>query len=277
MPEALESELDLTRASYLLDVRKFEFEQSEAKRTRRLSWISLVATAMVGVAAAVVSCTQLKLAENDDARKADEAKLKTAEDGRRKLEIDLKSQQAYEQRTAMWFKSVTENEAKIFSDDPIQRCRMRALLRVQAGTDFFEQNYAALGVQTSFCDKPQELAIAVQAKTDGAPAGWTRRVAGTGALLVASCSARTENRHGRGDIVASGECALPNDADPSARIYNVEYSCSEYACGWSYNPGGGYGKSTQIAANGRSFQWQRKWDGDPVTEHYTYYYEQQAH
>ncbi len=81
---------------------------------------------------------------------------------------------------------------------------------------------------------------------------------------------RTENRHGRADIIVSGTLALQV---PEARVYNVEYSCVGYSCGWSYNPNGGYAPSVQIAGDGQSFTWFRRWDGDPALETYTALYE----
>lgn len=81
---------------------------------------------------------------------------------------------------------------------------------------------------------------------------------------------RTENRHGREDIIASGTLSIQA---AEARIYSVEYSCVGYPCGWSYNPNGGYGASVQVGGDGRSFTWFRKWDGDPALETYKARYE----
>lgn len=81
---------------------------------------------------------------------------------------------------------------------------------------------------------------------------------------------RTENRHGRPDIVASGTSSI---AVPDARIYRVDYSCVGFPCGWSYNPDGGYGGKVVIQGDGKSFLWWRRWDGDPCDDVYTAYYE----
>ena len=80
----------------------------------------------------------------------------------------------------------------------------------------------------------------------------------------------TQNRHGRSDIIASGSFTL---GAPDSRIYTVQYACAGYPCGWSYNPNGGYGPSVLISPDGHSFQWFRRWDGDPAQETYTALYE----
>lgn len=80
----------------------------------------------------------------------------------------------------------------------------------------------------------------------------------------------TENRHGRQDIVASGEDVL---ADTRGRIYQVDYVCDGKPCGWSYNPDGGYSPAVEIGTDGKRFRWSRKWDGDPVLEKYVAYFE----
>ena len=84
--------------------------------------------------------------------------------------------------------------------------------------------------------------------------------------------ARTENRHGRADIVVSRTESL---AHPTGRVYAVEYTCIGYPCGWSYNPDGGYAAKYQIGGDGRSFTWYRKWDGDPADETYKALFEVQ--
>jgi len=270
------SELDIKRESHLLDVKKFEFEQAEARRSRLMSWFNLGTTALVGVAAAVVSCTQLDLAKNDDERKKREEAIKLADDARRGEEIAMKRKQAFDQEALTWFKAVTEQKPMVFSDDLRERCRARTLLKTLVGDSFFDRHYGALGIASSFCDKQADLDLAVQAQKDGAPLGWTRRDKATGGLLVATCAPKMENRHGRPDIEVSQVCSIPPEADKSARIYSIEYSCTDFKCGWSYNRGNGYAKDVKEADDRRSFRWWRKWDGDPAGEKYTVYYEQLA-
>jgi hypothetical protein len=93
-----------------------------------------------------------------------------------------------------------------------------------------------------------------------------------GALLTERFAHRTENRHGRSDAIASSTDRL---TDARGRIYKVDYSCEGAACGWSYNPRAelGYAGSTAISADGKAFQWTRRWDGDPTLDIYTAFYE----
>lgn len=84
---------------------------------------------------------------------------------------------------------------------------------------------------------------------------------------------RTENRHFRPDIVAKRTETL---AHPTGRIYEVQYECTGYPCGWSYNPDGGYGIKYQVDSDSRHFTWYRKWDGAPCDETYKALYEVQT-
>jgi hypothetical protein len=274
--EELKTELDIQRARQKLEANRFAFDVAEAKRAGKFSRVNLVVTGLVGIAAVVVSITQIMLAINDEARKDLAQTLQSKEDARRKDELKLRLDQAQEQRAVTWFKSVTEHKKDIFDEDPIIRCRMRNLLKGVSGKDIFDQNYAGLGILTSYCDNPIQLAIAVQSKRDGAPEGWTRRDPPTNAPLVAQCEFRTRNRHGEASNKEMGVCSLPPGADPTARIISVEYACSGTgnACGYSYNPSGGYSGATKSSLDGKSFGWSRLWDGDPVTDRYIYYYEQ---
>lgn len=70
----------------------------------------------------------------------------------------------------------------------------------------------------------------------------------------------------------SGEWSLN---EKNARIYEVSYSCWGSGCGWSYNPGGGYGISYRISGDGQKFRWFRLWQGVPATEVYRAFYEKQ--
>jgi hypothetical protein len=88
-----------------------------------------------------------------------------------------------------------------------------------------------------------------------------------------SFSARTENRHNRPDIIVQRTEEL---SDSNGRIYDVQYRCEGYPCGWSYHPGGGYAPDVAIDSQKPSrFTWRRKWDGDPALETYTAFYEVQ--
>ena len=106
----------------------------------------------------------------------------------------------------------------------------------------------------------------------GAPRFETRwsRIDPKGVVYSQEFVHRTENRHDRPDIVASGEDKL---ADPKGRIYRVDYACDGAACGWSYNPRGGYDAAVTIAPDGSKFHWQRKWDGDPALDKYIAFFE----
>lgn len=73
---------------------------------------------------------------------------------------------------------------------------------------------------------------------------------------------RTPPCHNCGGIRGSGVKCVPGT------ITNVQYSCSGCCCGWSYNPGGGYGINYKKYNHNRCFRWWRKWDGKSVIEHY---------
>jgi hypothetical protein len=85
-------------------------------------------------------------------------------------------------------------------------------------------------------------------------------------------SHRTEDRHDEGAVDASGTYCL-NEPVASARITQITFRCDGCCCGWNYNPSGGYGQHTTVEPNQACFGWKRKWDGKPVTETYTAFYE----
>lgn len=95
------------------------------------------------------------------------------------------------------------------------------------------------------------------------------RVDDKGNPLFQLFTIQTQNLHNSSNPIATGTCELETDG----RIYRVDYSCQGYRCGWTYNPNGGYTGSVKIAADGRSFNWFRKWDGDATQEFYKAYYE----
>ena len=116
---------------------------------------------------------------------------------------------------------------------------------------------------------PPHAAASAASKPPDYETKW-ERASENGQPYSQSFSVKTENRHGQSNIIAQGVFSL-SVAD--AKIYSVQYSCSGYPCGWSYNPNGGYGPSILINTDGHSFTWYRKWDGDPAMETYTALYE----
>jgi hypothetical protein len=81
----------------------------------------------------------------------------------------------------------------------------------------------------------------------------------------------SENRHGRPDIIATRRHTL---TDTPGRIKRIEYSCQGAACGWSYHPDPTLGYTAAITnVSPNTFEWRRRWDGDPAQETYTAYYE----
>lgn len=274
---------DLELANYQLKLCEFELKQQEFSqkqdehhRTKWQTWLSLIVTALVGVAATVVTVSQYKLAVNDDHRKTLEMSFHNNEDLRRATDLRLKDEAAYNLLTATWFKAVQDNEEKINSPDPAIRCRYKQLLKTLVSDSFFQGHYGALGIQTSFCDDSRLLALAIQAKQDGAPEGWLRRDAANNILSINCTAVRTENLHGTNNPIRHGTCKLPDSVPANARIYDATYACAEYACGWSYNRNGGYGidiDAINPSDNPRQIVWHRRWDGDAVTESYKLFYE----
>lgn len=288
MSQLSEEELGLRRESIALERERNQWARIEATRSAKVAWLNLVASMSIGVAASIVSISQLWLAINDDARKKTDQEFKTVEMGwksrgerikenqeqRAAKEMDIKMRESTIKVSSEWYKYVNDHESRVYSENPVDRCRMRTFLKGFNGEEFFDRNYGALNIPSDFCDQPKMLDAVVQNKFDGAEIGWTRRDPTSKVLLSAQCTMRTENRHGRPDIVVERVCALSSSVSPKARIYNVSYSCPEYACLWSYNPDGGYSARIKQSDDKRSFTTWRRWDGDPVTETYTFFYEQ---
>jgi hypothetical protein len=74
--------------------------------------------------------------------------------------------------------------------------------------------------------------------------------------------------------IRSGTFELPLS---SAKIFRVDYSCSGPICGYSYNrdPAKGHDTDVVMNADGKSFTWYRRWDGDEHDEMYTVHYQVQ--
>lgn len=194
----------------------------------------------------------------------------------RKQEFELKVSRESADRLASGAKFVADHQVDIHSEKPETRCRMQTLLRIYGGEEIYASQYPRLRVPAADCDKSSselqrdaERQVRLkQGMADGAPEGFVRRDPG-GTLQFQECSVTTQNLHGR---TQDGTCTLVG-LPPSAVIYKTEYLCLEFRCGWSYNPDGGYGPKVVPADDGKSIRWSRRWDGDPVTERYRYYYQ----
>jgi hypothetical protein len=93
---------------------------------------------------------------------------------------------------------------------------------------------------------------------------------------------RTENRHHLANAGASGTYRVSDLPDPPGfpaglpkRITRAEYACAPQICDWSKNRAGGRGGDYVYdpSENRQWVTWYRSWDGDPVTETNTVYYD----
>lgn len=86
----------------------------------------------------------------------------------------------------------------------------------------------------------------------------------------------TENRHHRSNAMASGTITvaqLIGQPGMEKRITRAEYSCAGGACPWSVNPAGKGEGHYEVHPQGVSVTWKRVWDGDPVVEANTVFYD----
>lgn len=103
---------------------------------------------------------------------------------------------------------------------------------------------------------------------------WKKKRPG-GTLYSKAFVVTTENRHNRSNAGASGTIRVTDLPDPQVerRIYGAEYSCVGDRCGWSKNPAGQATGDYAVDPNGQWITWRRSWDGDPVDETNTVFYE----
>ena len=86
----------------------------------------------------------------------------------------------------------------------------------------------------------------------------------------------TENRHNRSNAMASDTISasqLTGQPGMEKRITRAEYSCAGGACAWSVNPAGRPEGHYEVHPQGLSIRWKRVWDGDPVRETNTVFYD----
>lgn len=88
----------------------------------------------------------------------------------------------------------------------------------------------------------------------------------------------THNRHNMAQVGMSGFIRASDLREPAGaekRITRATYRCEGHGnrCGWSKNPNGSMDIAYQLDDNRQTLTWQRSWDGDPVTDIYTVYYE----
>lgn len=88
----------------------------------------------------------------------------------------------------------------------------------------------------------------------------------------------THNRHnmaqvGMSAFIRTSELREPVGAEK--RITRATYRCEGHGirCAFSKNPNGSMDIAYQLDENKQTLTWQRSWDGDPVTDIYTVYYE----
>lgn len=97
-----------------------------------------------------------------------------------------------------------------------------------------------------------------------------------GAPYSQAFSVTTENRHHRSNAMASETITLAQlTGQPGIekRITRAEYSCAGGACPWSVNPAGKAEGHHEIHPQGVSITWKRVWDGYPVVETNTVFYD----
>jgi hypothetical protein len=86
----------------------------------------------------------------------------------------------------------------------------------------------------------------------------------------------TENRHNRSNAMASASITvsqLTGQPGTEKRITRAEYSCGGGGCAWSVNPAGRPEGHYEVHPQGLSVTWKRVWDGDPVVETNTVFYD----
>ena len=87
----------------------------------------------------------------------------------------------------------------------------------------------------------------------------------------------SENRHHRSNAMASDTInvsQLTGQPGTEKRITRAEYSCAGGACPWSLTPAGRTNVGHyDVHPKGLSVTWKRVWDGDPVVETNTVFYD----
>jgi hypothetical protein len=71
-----------------------------------------------------------------------------------------------------------------------------------------------------------------------------------------------------GGILKEGTFEVPLNR----KIVAVTYECKGDACGWCYNPDGGYAPWLLYDFGGTKVHWRRLYDGRPVDETYRVYW-----
>ncbi|HWW73453.1 MAG TPA: hypothetical protein VN089_26195 [Duganella sp.] len=89
---------------------------------------------------------------------------------------------------------------------------------------------------------------------------------------------QTQNRHKESQVGKSETISTQQLKDPiglEKRIIGAKYSCSgiDHRCDWSKNYQGGSDGQYEISSDKQSITWFRSWDGDPVDEVNTVFYE----
>lgn len=271
-----------------IEEQRFEWEKAEAEVTskrdaerlalekKRIKWdTNPLLRVGLPLAGAVIAIAQVVTAYNQHnlqvAHETSEAASLTL---RNQMERD-RADRERELQGAQFAEFIFKHQEKFDSEDPAVKCRAVRIAHLSPAAG---RLLGALAIDAAICDKKEELQQAISAYNlkpfrEGAADGYIRRDPKTRNLLQESCSVTTENRHGRADILVQNRCSL-STAPQGAKIYRVEYSCTNPRCGWSYHsePARGNGMDVVIESD-RTILWKRRWDGDPVEERYTMYYE----